>query len=99
MSDIRIPGFTAEASVYRIGAQHLMTERPSRIGPITPQAPFIGEWLARLDSVAAFYSSGGGISQSPADIAERRMCLALVALCRKVNIPACRRMDDNCPHR
>ena len=48
-------------------------------------SPFIGEWFARLIADAAFYavgSGGGGGGSSPADIAERKDCLALRQRCQ-----------------
>ena len=97
-----IPGFTADASLYQTSRQHLMTEAPAQGGVIHPQLlpvdPFIGEWMERADSVAAFYGGGAGTFHTPADIAERKACLALARSCRNKNMAACRLMAEECPH-
>jgi hypothetical protein len=97
MNDINMPGFTADASLYKTNRQDRTTKAPAQAGAIQPQAPFIGEWMARADSVAAFYGGGSFHTSSPADIAERRMCLALARSCRSRNMAACQRMRDDCP--
>ena len=97
MNDINMPGFTADASVYKTRRQYRMTEAPTEAGAIQPQMPFIGEWIARADSVAAFYGGGSFHTSSAADIAERKMCLALARSCRSRNMAACKRMQDECP--
>jgi hypothetical protein len=97
MNDINMPGFTADASLYKTSRQDRMTTAPAQAGAIQPQAPFIGEWMARADSVAAFYGGGSFHTSSLADIAERRMCLALARSCRSRNMAACQRMRDDCP--
>ena len=102
MNDIRMPGFTADASLYRTSRQYTMTEAPAQAGAIHPQLlpinPFIGEWMARTDSVTAFYGGFGGTSHTLADIAERKQCLALARSCRSGNVKACKLMMDECPH-
>jgi hypothetical protein len=100
MKDSRLPGFTADASLYRTSQRYRIPEAPSPAGAIQPQMPadFIGEWMARADSVAAFYGGGSFHASSLADIAERRMCLALARSCRNRNMAACHGMMDECPH-
>ena len=100
MKDVTLPGFTADASFYKTSQQYRMTEAPAHAGAIQPQMPadFIGEWMARADSVAAFYGGGSFHASSLADIAERKMCLALARSCRNRNMAACHRMLDECPH-
>jgi len=98
MNEIKMPGFTADASLYRTDRQYLMTQAPAQAGAIHPQLLPIGEWMARADSVAAFYGGFSGSSHTPADIAERKMCLALVRSCRSGNANACKLMMEECPH-
>ena len=101
MNEINMPGFTADASVYGTSRQYRMTEAPAQVEAIQPQAPpdaFIGEWMARADSVTAFYGGSGGSHASLADIAERKICLGLARSCRARNMAACRLMMEECPH-
>ena len=99
MNASRMPGFTADASLLASsGYYSMMTAGLAQAGAIQPQMPpeFTGEWRARADSVTAFYS-GGGSHANLADIAERKMCIALARSCRSGNMGACRRMLADCP--
>ena len=98
MNDVKIPGFTADASLYATSRQYMMTEAPVQAGAIQPQIP-MGEWQARADSVAAFYYGGGHTSHTLTDIAERKTCLRLSQSCRRGNMEACRLMWDECGRR
>lgn len=101
MNRVRMPGFTADASVFATSRHYMMAEAPAQAGAIQPQMPpdsFFGEWMARADSVTAFYSGGGGSQATLADIAERKMCLGLARSCRNRNMAACRLMLTECPH-
>jgi hypothetical protein len=102
MNDIKMPGFTADASLWRTSREYLMTAAPAQGGAIHPQLlpvdPSPGEWRERADSVAAFYGGAAGTFHTPADIAERKMCLALARSCRSLDVRACRLMVSECPH-
>ncbi len=66
---------------------------------MSPVNPFIGEWLARI--IADFGDAGGqrigGSDISPADIAERKNCIALRRRCLQGDLKACRLLKEECP--
>jgi hypothetical protein len=59
-------------------------------------SPFIGEWIARVIADAVWYAVGNGGSggSSPADIAERKLCLALRRRCAKGDMKACKLLEE-----
>ena len=101
MNRNKTPGFTADASLYRTSRQYLTTVAPALGGAVHPQMLPIdrspGEWMARADSVTAFYGGFGGSSHTPADIAERKLCLGLARSCKSRNMESCRLMAEECP--
>ncbi|MFY9822659.1 MAG: hypothetical protein WAM82_14835 [Thermoanaerobaculia bacterium] len=71
--------------------------RALNLGPINPQiAPFIGEWMARLSSEAAFFGGESSGEFNRADILERRMCIELRRRCRRGEMKACRLLAEEC---
>jgi hypothetical protein len=104
---MNMPGFTAEATLYNSvtpyrSSSFIQTE----VGlNVTPQIGFtsewmemnfIGEWMARLSSEAAFFGGVSGGGSSPADIAERKLCLGLKRSCANGDKKACRLLAEEC---
>lgn len=104
---MNMPGFTAEATLYNsvtpyrsssfIHTEVRLNVTP-QIGFTSPwiEANFIGEWMARLSSDAAFFGGVSGGGSSPADIAERRICLGLRRSCARGDTKACRLLAEEC---
>jgi hypothetical protein len=106
---MNMPGFTAEATLYNSvtpyrSSRFIHTEIGLNVIPQIGftskwmEMNFIGEWMARLSSDAAFFSGGssGGSGSSPADIAERKLCLGLRRSCANGDKKACRLLAEEC---
>jgi hypothetical protein len=104
---MNMPGFTAEATLYNSVTPYRSSSFiQTGVGlNVTPQLGFtsewmemnfIGEWMARLSSEAAFFGGVSGGGSSPADIAERRLCLGLRRSCARGDTRACRLLAEEC---
>ena len=93
-----IPEFSAEASLYSsVTPYRSSCCVHAEVGlDVTPQLGFIGEWMARISSEAAFFGGGGGGGSSPADIFERKMCIGLRQRCGRGDMKACRQLAEDC---
>jgi hypothetical protein len=104
---MNMPGFTAEVTLYCSATPYRSSSFVhTEVGlNVTPQMGFtskwmemnfIGEWMARLDSDAAFFGGVSSSGSSPADIAERKLCLGLRRSCANGNTKACRLLAEEC---
>jgi hypothetical protein len=96
---MNMPGFTAEVALYSSVTPYRSSSFIHTEGGlnVTPQLGFIGEWMARLDSEAVFFGGvSAGSGSSPADIAERKLCIALRQRCRRGDKNACRLLAEEC---
>ena len=103
---MNMPGFTAEVTLYSSVTpyrSHCFIHTEVGLN-VTPQlgftseiiTDFIGEWMARLSSEAAFFGGMNTGGSSPADIAERKYCAGLKDRCRRGNREACQLHADQC---
>jgi len=104
---MNMPGFTAEATLYNsvtpyCSSSFIHTEVGSNVTPQIGftskwmEMNFIGEWMARLSSESAFFGGVSGGGSSPADIAERKLCIALRGKCGRGDRNACRLLAEEC---
>jgi hypothetical protein len=95
---MNIPGFTAEVTLYNsVTPYRSSCFIHTEVGlNVTPQLGFIGEWMARLSSEAAFFGGVSSGGSSPADIFERKMCIELRRRCGRGDVKACRQLAEDC---
>jgi hypothetical protein len=102
---MNMPGFTAEATLYNSvtpyrSSSFIHTEVgfnvTSQIGFTSKWIEANFDWIDGLSAETGFFGSVSGGGNSPADIAERKLCLGLRRSCANGDKKACRLLAEEC---